>query len=115
MSDPNHDDLTGSVVEVHLNGGKRFLGRIRRQTPRTAFCCSACRCGCWIRSLPESDMREELRRIVSSVFVPYVGIEYIDVGGEPIGFNELYGTSFGGESLESFFTHPLDKSRRHEG
>ena len=101
------DSLTGLVVEVHLTGGKRFLGRIRRQN----------RDGVLLYGLPvrvldtlttEGDMREELLRIVSTIFIPYVGIEYIDVGGEPIGFDELYGTCFGGESLESFFTHPLD-------
>ncbi len=107
----NYDstELTGHVVEVYLNGGKRFLGKIRRQS----------RDGILLYGLPmrvldtlntTTDMREELRRMLSTIFVPYVGIEYIDIGGEPIGFDDLYGTIFGGELLQDFFVHPLERN-----
>ncbi len=103
----DNDCLVGNIVEVHITSGKRFFGRVRRQS----------RDGVLVYGVPvrvfdaaptSVDMRDDLRRMLSTVFVPFVGIEYIDIGGEPIGFDRLYGPWFGGEALEIFFTHPLD-------
>lgn len=113
MNERNSGDLAGRVVEVHLVGGKRFIGKVRRQI----------RDGVLLYGVPvrvldsftsNADMRDELNKILSTVFIPYVSIEYVDVGGEPIGFDALYSGWFGGQSLESYFTHPMDRGNDEE-
>ena len=94
--------LVGKMVEVHLLNGKRFLGKVKRVDPIgiTVYCIPLK----VLETMPEgANVREQLRSILATLFFPFVNIEYIDVGGEPVGFDALFATWFGGENVASFF------------
>jgi len=94
--------MLGRMVEIHLLNGKRFLGKVKRVDSL----------GVTVYSIPLKvldtmpegvNIREQLRSMLATLFFPFVNIEYIDIGGEPVGFDALFASWFGGEPLESFF------------
>jgi hypothetical protein len=95
-------DLIGKIVEIHLLNGKRFLGKVRRKDPEgvTLTCLP-------IQSLETvhegMDVSVELKSMVSTLFFPFVNVEYLDIGGEPVGFDTLFATSLQGMSVEDLF------------
>jgi hypothetical protein len=94
--------LMGQMVEVHLLNGKRFLGKVKRvdDIGVTAYCIPLK----VLETMPEgANLREQLKSILATLFFPFVNIEYIDVGGEPVGFDTLFSSWFGGEKIEEFF------------
>ncbi len=94
--------MIGEMVEVHLLNGKRFLGKIQNKDNHgiILFCVS-------VRGLesvpPGEGAFEELREMVQTVFFPWQQIEYIDIGGDPIGFETIYASWFKEISLSYFF------------
>ena len=100
----DESSLIGKMVEVHLVNGKRFLGKVRRvdSVGVTIY-------GIPLKvleTLPEGvNIREQLRSILATLLFPFVNIEYLDIGGEPVGFDSLFATWFGDEPLDSFFDH----------
>jgi hypothetical protein len=92
------------MVEVHLLNGKRFLGKVRGvdSTGVTVYAIPLK----VLDTMPEGvNIREQLRSMLATLFFPFVNIEYIDIGGEPVGFDALFANWFGGEPLESFFDY----------
>lgn len=102
--------LVNRVVEVHLLSGKRFLGLVTDQD----------RDGLTLRCLPlkvlettpeGADILGQLRSIVGLKFFPYINIEYVDIGGEPVGFDALFAKWFGGLKVADFFRLEADAGR----
>lgn len=109
MDSPNiarqdKDALIGRMVEVHLLNDKRFLGKVRRcdRDGIILYCIPSA----MIDTLPQgSNLKSQLAEILHTLFFPYVNIEYIDIGGEPVGFDTLFAQAFGGDSLEDLFEY----------
>ncbi len=99
-------DLIGKVVEIHLLNGKRFLGKVRRKDPEgVTLTCIPLQV---LETLPEGgELQDELRSMVSTLFFPFVNVEYLDIGGEPVGFDTLFASWFQGQSAEELFDAPL--------
>ncbi len=98
------DTLVGKMVEVHLLNSKRFLGKVRSRDRDgiTLFCIPLS----LIDTLPAgASIREQLPEILHTLFFPYVNIEYIDIGGEPVGFDTLFYHAFQGEKLDLLFEY----------
>jgi hypothetical protein len=98
------DPLVGKMVEVHLLNDKRFLGKVRGRDRDgiTLYCISLA----MIDTLPQgSNLQSQLVDVLHTLFFPYVNIEYIDIGGEPVGFDTLFSQAFGGASLEELFEY----------
>ena len=98
------DPLVGKMVEVHLLNSKRFLGKVRCRDHDgiTLFCIPLS----LIDTLPAgASIREQLPEILHTLFFPYVNIEYIDIGGEPVGFDTLFHNAFQGEKLDQLFEY----------
>lgn len=98
------DPLVGRMVEVHLLNSKRFLGKVRSRDRDgiTLYCIPLS----LIDTLPAgASIREQLSEILHTLFFPYVNIEYIDIGGEPVGFDTLFYHAFQGERLEMLFEY----------
>jgi hypothetical protein len=96
--------LLGKMVEVHLLNDKRFLGKVRHcdSSGITVYCIPLS----IIDTLPSaSNIRAEMPDILHTLFFPYVNVEYIDIGGEPVGFDTLFREAFGGESLAIIFDY----------
>ena len=99
----NNGSLVRCMVEIHLLNGKRFLGKVlgQERDGLVVFCIP-------LRALetmpPSGDVREELKEMQQTLFFPWTGIEYVDIGGDPIGFNTLYAGWFGGANVERFFS-----------
>ena len=56
--------------------------------------------------LESSELRniaDDLRSMRHTLFFPHVNIEYVDIGGEPLGFDHLFHGWFGNEPLDEFF------------
>jgi len=95
-------DLVDNIVEIHLLNGKRFLGKVRRRDSEgmTVSCIPLQA----LETLPEgSGVCEQLRGMVSTLFFPLVQIEYVDIGGEPVGFDALFAAWLQGRPVESLF------------
>ncbi|HOE10800.1 MAG TPA: hypothetical protein PLQ35_09355 [bacterium] len=94
--------LSGQVVEIHLLSGKRFLGKVLGQDrDGVVMCCIPLRA---LETMPPSgDVRRELQEMKQTLFIPWIGVEYVDIGGHPIGFNDLYAGWFGGGDVGDFF------------
>jgi hypothetical protein len=100
-------EITGRMVELHLLNGNRFLGKvIARESD-----------GVVLRCIPMSvidaardgeNLAHSLHQILHTVFFPYVNIEYMDIGGEPVGFDTLFASFFGGRRLSELFDHDQD-------
>lgn len=98
------DPLVGRMVEVHLLNDKRFLGKVRRRDRDglTLYCIPLS----MIDTLPQgSSVKDQLDEILSTLFFPYTNIEYVDIGGEPVGFDSLFAQAFDGEPLEALFEY----------
>ena len=98
------DPLVCKMVEVHLLNSKRFLGKVRGRDRDgiTLYCIPLS----LIDTLPAgASIREQLPEILHTLFFPYVHIEYIDIGGEPVGFDTLFYYAFQGERLEDLFDY----------
>jgi len=98
------DPLLGRMVEVHLLNDKRFLGKVRARDREgvTLYCIPLS----VIDTLPEgTDIRSQLREVLHTLFFPYTNVEYIDIGGEPVGFDTLFEHAFGGQKLELLFEY----------
>jgi len=98
------DPLVGKMVEVHLLNNKRFLGKVRRRDRDgiTLYCIPLA----MIDTNPQgASIKSQLKDILHTLFFPYVNIEYIDIGGEPVGFDTLFAQAFEGESLEDLFEY----------
>lgn len=94
--------MLGKLVEVHLLNGKRFLGRVTTREPDgiTLYCIPLDA----LDTIPHgSDVRQQLKTMLHTLFFPYTNVEYVDIGGEPLGFDHLFVGWFGSESIESFF------------
>lgn len=98
------DPLIGKMVEIHLLNDKRFLGKVRSRDRDgvTLYCIPLS----LIDTLPAgASIRDQLQEILHTLFFPYVNIEYIDIGGEPVGFDSLFSHAFEGEKLEYLFEY----------
>jgi len=96
--------LVGKMVEIHLLNDKRFLGKVRSQDRDgiSVYCISLA----MIDLHPQgASLKSQLGEILHTLFFPYVNIEYIDIGGEPVGFDKLFAQAFEGEPLEKLFEH----------
>ena len=95
-------EIVGKVVELHLLNGKRFLGKVRRKDAEgiTLTCIPSQ----VIDTLPDGDgLVEQLRSVVSTLFFPFVNVEYLDIGGEPVGFDALFASWLQGKTVEELF------------
>lgn len=102
MSDQS--PLVHQMVEVHLLNGNRFLGMVRHVDDMgiTVYCIPLK----VLETLPEgSNIAEQLRSMLATLFFPFANVEYVDVGGEPVGFDALFASWFGGEKVSSFFDY----------
>lgn len=103
-SNGEKDSLIGKMVEIHLLNDKRFLGKVRSRDRDgvTLYCIPLS----LIDTLPAgASIRDQLQEILHTLFFPYVNIEYIDIGGEPVGFDSLFRHAFEGEKLEDLFEY----------
>ena len=103
-SEGSEDPLVGRMVEIHLLNDKRFLGKVRSRDRdgMTVYCIPVS----LIDTLPAgANIQGELQEVLHTLFFPYANIEYVDIGGEPVGFDNLFAQAFGGESLEELFSY----------
>ena len=99
-------DLVGKVVEIHLLNGKRFLGKVcRKEAEGVTLSCIPLQV---LETVPEGvELRDQLRSMISTLFFPFVNVEYLDIGGEPVGFDTLFASWFQGQSVEELFDTSL--------
>lgn len=98
--------LVGKMVEVHLLNGSRYLGKVKEIDSYgvTVFCVPLT----MLEGMIESrSILEDLRSMRHTLFFPHTNIEYIDIGGEPLGFDHLFHSWFGNEPLDEFFEHTI--------
>lgn len=107
--------MIGKMVEVHLLNGKRFLGKVMLKDAEglTLY-------GIPVKALesvaPGSGAVEQMREMLHTVFFAWQQVEYIDIGGEPIGFDSLYASWFKEISLDRFFQKPYTQAKdKNEG
>jgi hypothetical protein len=95
--------MIGKMVELHLLNGKRFLGKVAsKDNEGLILYCVPVKA---LESVPPgSGAIEQIREMLHTVFFPWLQIEYIDIGGEPLGFDSLYYSWFHEMSLDEFFT-----------
>lgn len=94
--------MIGMMVEIHLLNGKRFLGKVTQKDDQgvIAYCIPVKA----LESVPPGESaKDEMREMLHTVFFPWQQIEYIDIGGEPQGFDSLYYSWFKGEPIGEFF------------
>lgn len=94
--------MIGEMVELHLLNGKRFLGKVTLQDPMgvTLYCIPIKA----LESVPTGkDAIPLMREMMHTVFFPWQQVEYIDIGGEPMGYDSLYSSWFQGKSVAQFF------------
>ncbi len=94
--------LVDQMVEIHLLNGKRFLGKVLSQE-RDGLVATCIPLKALETMPPGGDMTRELKEMRQTLFFPWTGVEYIDIGGHPIGFNTLYAGWFKGTRVEHFF------------
>lgn len=94
--------IVGEMVEVHLLNGKRFLGKITNKDAEgiILYCVP-------VKALesvtPGSNAQDELREMLHTLFFAWQQIEYVDIGGEPVGFASIYSSWFHGTPIAEFF------------
>ena len=100
-------DLLGKIVEIHLLNGKRFVGKVRRKDPEgITLTCLPIQV---LETLPEGTVAlEQLKGMIATLFFPFVNVEYLDIGGEPVGFDTLFAIWLQGQSLENLFAGMID-------
>ncbi|HNT36909.1 MAG TPA: hypothetical protein PKH07_18110, partial [bacterium] len=94
--------LVSKLVEVHLLNGNRFLGKVKEVDAYgvTVFCIPLT----MLEGAVEArNILDDLRIMRHTLFFPHANIEYIDIGGEPLGFDHLFRTWFGSVPLDEFF------------
>ncbi|MBI1387343.1 MAG: hypothetical protein GC154_02715 [bacterium] len=103
--------MIGEMVEVHLLNGKRFLGKVTVKDEH----------GLILYTIPVKALEsvapgegaiEEMREMLHTVFFPWQQIEYVDIGGEPLGFDDLYSSWFKTISISEFFEKSAVSHRR---
>ncbi|MDP8244021.1 MAG: hypothetical protein P9L94_08080 [Candidatus Hinthialibacter antarcticus] len=94
--------MVGELVELHLLNGKRFLGKITvKDDQGVILYCVPVKA---MESVPPGvGALDEMREMLHTVFFPWIQVEYVDIGGEPIGFDELYAPWFKDISIAEFF------------
>ncbi len=102
--------MIGELVEIHLMNGKRFLGKIMQKDSEGVILY-----GIPVKALesvpPGTGALEQMREMLHTVFFAWQQIEYMDIGGEPIGFQALYASWFKEQSLVDFFQKPYTVER----
>ena len=107
----NIQELATAVIQklpvkvAILNNG--FLGMVRRKDRDgiTLYCIPLA----MIDTLPPGvSLKAQLKEILHTLFFPFANIEYIDIGGEPVGFDALFAQAFEGGSLVDLFEYTLD-------
>lgn len=94
--------MIGEMVELNLLNGKRFLGKVTLKDDHglTLYCIP-------IKGLesvpPGKDAIPTMREMMQTVYFPWQQVEYIDIGGEPIGYDDLYSSWFQGKTVAEFF------------
>ncbi len=94
--------MIGEMVEIHLLNGKRFLGKVtmKDQDGLILYCIP-------VKALesvpPGKEAIHEIREMMHTVFFPYRQIEYVDIGGEPLGYEAIYASWFQGQPITNFF------------
>ncbi len=98
-------DMIGKMVELHLLNGKRFLGKVTvKDEHGLILYCVPVKA---LESVPPGvGAVEEMQEMLHTVFFPWQQVEYVDIGGEPIGFDELYAPWFKDISIADFFERP---------
>ncbi len=103
------------MVEIHLLCGKRYLGKVtvKDRDGLILYCIP-------VKALesvpPGSGADEQLREMLHTVFFPWQQIEYVDIGGEPVGFDSIYSSWFHGRPMSNFFEkHVLTERDRSQG
>ncbi|MDX9752673.1 MAG: hypothetical protein RBU29_01850 [bacterium] len=95
--------MIGTMVEVHLLNGKRFLGKVAEKDREGIILY-----GIPVKALesvpPGMSAPEQIREMLQTVFFPWEQVEYVDIGGEPVGFQDLYSSWFSSTLIEDFFT-----------
>lgn len=102
--------LIDKLVELHLLNGKRFLGKVTyKDADGVILYCIPVKA---LESVPPgSGAKDEMREMLHTAFFPWDQVEYIDIGGEPIGFDSLYYSWFQGQPLSNFFEKPYVNER----
>jgi hypothetical protein len=99
--------MIGKMVELHLLNGKRFLGKVSCKDKEGVilYCVP-------VKALegvaPGVGAYEQVREMLHTVFFPWTQVEYIDIGGEPIGFDHLYYGWFHDIKISDFFQKSSD-------
>ncbi len=104
LPEPDSGYLVSKMVEVHLQNGKRFLGKVKQQDVHglTVYCIPLK----VLETMPEGGrIQDQLKDMLHTLFFPWVGVEYVDIGGEPVGFDTLFDQWFGHEPLAQFFDY----------
>jgi hypothetical protein len=102
MVDLSGQSLTGKMVEIHLLNGNRFLGLVlEKDSDGLTMRCIPLKV---LETAPEGgQITEQIRSIMGVKFFPYLNVEYVDIGGEPVGFDTLFAKWFRGRPLMDFF------------
>ena len=102
--------MIGKMVELHLLCGKRFLGKVSsKDTEGIILYCIPVKA---LESVaPGAAAFGEIREMLHTIFFPWSQVQYIDIGGEPMGFDHLYGSWFNGVKIEDFFDRITDPSK----
>lgn len=104
--------MVGELVELHMLNGKRFLGKVTVKDDQgvTLYCVPVKA----LESVPPGvSALDEMREMLQTVFFPWIQVEYVDIGGEPIGFDEVYSPWFKEIAVAEFFeraTQPVFKT-----
>ena len=94
--------MIGEMVEIHLLNGKRFLGKVtvKDRDGLILYCIPVKALEC---VPPGQGAIEQIREMIHTVFFPWQQIEYVDIGGEPIGYDAIYSSWFQGSPVANFF------------
>lgn len=110
--------MIGEMVELHLLNGKRFLGKVTQKDDQGVilYCISVKA----LESVPPGEgAHTEMREMLRLIFFPWDQIEYIDIGGEPLGYDYLYASWFHGRPVSDFFERSIlsdrEKARESQG
>ncbi|MBD3268314.1 hypothetical protein GF373_16735 [bacterium] len=105
--------MIGKMVELHLLNGKRFLGRVAsKDSEGIILYCVPVKA---LESVPPgAGAFEQIREMLHTVFFPWNQVEYVDIGGEPMGFEHLYYSWFCDIKLEKFFTKITESMAEQE-
>lgn len=108
--------MIGEMVEVHLLNGKRFLGKVTAKDDQGLFIyCISVKA---LESVPPGEGAiGQMREMLRTIFFPWHQIEYVDIGGEPMGYDHIYSSWFQGRKVAAFFeqTAHSDREKTREG